>query len=43
MSGLASARRVVVKIGSALVVGPDGAPDSAWLSDFAADLARLRA
>ncbi|WP_293517578.1 glutamate 5-kinase, partial [Phenylobacterium sp.] len=43
VSGLASARRVVVKIGSALVVGPDGAPDSAWLSDFAADLARLRA
>ena len=43
MSGLASARRVVVKIGSALVVGPDGAPDGAWLSDFAGDLARLRA
>ena len=43
MSDLASARRVVVKIGSALVVGPDGAPDAAWLSDFAGDLARLRA
>ena len=42
MSGLASARRVVVKIGSALVVGSDGAPDAAWLSDFAGDLARLR-
>ena len=42
MSDLASARRVVVKIGSALLVGPDGAPDGAWLSDFAADLARLR-
>ena len=42
-SRLEKARRIVVKIGSALVVGPDGAPDGAWLSDFAGDLARLRA
>ena len=42
MSGLAAARRIVVKVGSALVVGEDG-PDRAWLGAFAADLARLRA
>ena len=42
MSELASAKRVVVKVGSALVAGEAG-PDSAWLSAFAADVARLRA
>lgn len=42
MSELASARRVVVKVGSALLVGPDGAAHGAWLADFAADVARLR-
>ena len=42
MSELASAKRVVVKVGSALVAGESG-PDSAWLSAFAADVARLRA
>ncbi len=42
-SELALARRVVVKVGSALLVGPDGAAHSGWLADFAADLARLRA
>jgi len=42
VSGLAAARRIVVKVGSALVVGEDG-PDRAWLGAFAADLARLRA
>ncbi|MGA0605693.1 glutamate 5-kinase [Phenylobacterium sp. VNQ135] len=40
---LSSARRVVVKVGSALLVGPDGAAHSGWLADFAADVARLRA
>lgn len=40
---LSAARRVVVKVGSALLVGPDGAAHSAWLADFAADVARLRA
>ncbi|MBL8556092.1 MAG: glutamate 5-kinase [Phenylobacterium sp.] len=43
MSEIASARRVVVKVGSALLVGPDGAAHGAWLADFAADVARLRA
>lgn len=43
MSELAAARRIVVKVGSALLVGPDGAAHGAWLSDFAADVARLRA
>ena len=40
---LAQARRLVVKIGSALLVGPDGAAHAAWLTDFAADVARLHA
>jgi glutamate 5-kinase len=43
VSELTVARRVVVKVGSALVVGPEGAAHGAWLSDFAADVARLRA
>jgi glutamate 5-kinase len=42
MSELASAKRVVVKVGSALLVGPDGAAHGAWLADFAADVARMR-
>ncbi|MBA4012790.1 MAG: glutamate 5-kinase [Phenylobacterium sp.] len=42
MSGLAQAKRVVVKVGSALVAGESG-PDAAWLAAFTADLARLRA
>ena len=41
---LATARRVVVKIGSALVVDPDtAAPREAWLASVAADVAALRA
>lgn len=41
--GLAAARRVVVKVGSALVVDPGtGAPAHDWLAAFAADAARLR-
>ena len=43
MSELTSARRIVVKVGSALLVGPDGAAHGAWLADFAADIGRLRA
>jgi glutamate 5-kinase len=39
---LAGAKRVVVKVGSALLVDEAGAPDRAWLHAFAADLARLR-
>ena len=42
MSGIAAAKRIVVKVGSALLIGPDGA-DHAWLHAFAADVARLRA
>jgi glutamate 5-kinase len=42
VSGLGGARRIVVKVGSALVVGEDG-PDAHWLGAFAADLARVRA
>lgn len=42
MTGLASAKRIVVKVGSALVAGEAG-PDTAWLAAFAADLARIRA
>ncbi|MBL6455761.1 glutamate 5-kinase [Belnapia sp. T6] len=41
---LAAARRVVVKIGSALVVDPrTAAPREAWLASVAADIAALRA
>ena len=41
---LAGARRIVVKIGSALVVDPDtAAPRAAWLASVAADVAALRA
>jgi glutamate 5-kinase len=41
---LAEARRLVVKIGSALVVDPaTGAPRAAWLAGVAADIAALRA
>ena len=42
LTTLAAARRIVVKVGSALLVGPDGA-DARWLAGFAADVARLRA
>ncbi len=41
---LAAARRIVVKIGSALIVDPDtAAPRQAWLHSVAADIASLRA
>ncbi|MDB5417227.1 MAG: proB [Phenylobacterium sp.] len=43
MSGLAEARRIVVKVGSALLVAADGAADSHWLHAFVSDVARLRA
>jgi glutamate 5-kinase len=42
VTGLAQAKRVVVKVGSALLVGADGA-NAHWLAAFAADVARLRA
>lgn len=42
MTDLARAQRIVVKVGSALLVGEDGAPDRHWLGAFAADAARLR-
>lgn len=41
MSELTRAKRIVVKVGSALVAGPDG-PDRHWLAAFAADLKRVR-
>jgi glutamate 5-kinase len=37
------ARRVVLKVGSALLVEPDGEVRSGWLAALAADIARLRA
>jgi len=41
---LAAARRVVVKIGSSLLVDTaSGAVDAAWLDSMAGDIARLRA
>ncbi|WP_372781939.1 glutamate 5-kinase [Phenylobacterium sp.] len=41
-ANLAAAKRIVVKVGSALLVGAEGA-DRHWLGAFAADVARLRA
>jgi glutamate 5-kinase len=43
VSELSAARRVVVKVGSALLVGQGGAADAHWLHAFAADVARMRA
>ena len=43
MSEITTAKRIVVKVGSALLVGPDGTAHAAWLADFAADVARMRA
>ena len=43
MNEIASAKRIVVKVGSALLVAPDGSAHGEWLADFAADVARLRA
>jgi glutamate 5-kinase len=44
MTIIDEARFLVVKVGSTLLVRSDtGAPDQAWLNDFAADAARLRA
>ncbi|MFJ6025095.1 glutamate 5-kinase [Brevundimonas sp. NPDC092305] len=41
-TALAAARRVVVKIGSALIVR-DGRPNAAWLSALAVDIAEMKA
>ncbi len=44
MTDLASARRIVVKVGSALLIDPRTADaDRAWLASLAADIARLKA
>ena len=43
MTSIATAKRIVVKVGSALLVGEDGAVDGAWLKVLAADIARLKA
>ena len=42
MSGIAAARRIVIKVGSSLLIGEEGA-NAHWLSAFAADVARVRA
>src|SRR3569623_144088 len=42
MTTLSAARRIVIKVGSALVVdGETGVPDRAWLHALTADVARL--
>jgi len=44
VTGLSTARLIVVKVGSALLVDAEtGAADDAWLAAFAGDLARLKA
>ncbi|MFQ5562300.1 MAG: glutamate 5-kinase [Parvularculaceae bacterium] len=42
-SHLGAAKRAVLKVGSALLLGPDGALDGDWLAGFAEDAAGLRA
>ena len=39
---LITARRLVIKVGSALLVGDDGRPRTAWASSLASDIASLR-
>ena len=41
MTSLSAARRIVLKVGSALVVDEAGEPDRAWLHALVADAARL--
>ncbi len=44
MTTIGSARRVVIKIGSALLIDPEtGVADAAWLASLTTDIARLRA
>lgn len=40
---VAASRRLVIKVGSALVCAADGAPNGRWLATLGADIARLRA
>jgi len=42
VSGIAAAKRIVVKVGSSLLIGENGA-NAHWLAAFAADVARVRA
>jgi glutamate 5-kinase len=42
MSGLGEARRIVVKVGSALLVDAEGRANRPWLEAFCADAARVR-
>ena len=42
MTALVAARRLVVKVGSALLVDPDGRPDAAFTAALAQDVAELR-
>ncbi|MDB5431566.1 MAG: proB [Caulobacter sp.] len=42
MSGLEGAKRIVVKVGSALLVDAEGRANRAWLEAFTADAARVR-
>jgi len=42
LSALATARRIVIKVGSALLVDAARGVDTAWLAVLAADVARLR-
>ncbi|MEZ5696575.1 MAG: glutamate 5-kinase [Sphingomonadaceae bacterium] len=43
LANKAACPRVVVKIGSALLVGSDGSPRRAWLSEMAGEIAEMRA
>ena len=44
MNLIARARRLVVKVGSSILIDPQtGLADEAWLNAFASDVARVRA
>jgi glutamate 5-kinase len=43
VSSIGGARRIVVKVGSSILIDPDsGGADEAWLNAFASDVARVR-
>src|SRR5205085_1240755 len=44
MSAIGGARRIVVKVGSSILIDPEtGLADETWLNAFASDVARVRA
>jgi len=42
MSSITNAKRIVIKVGSSLIIGEDGAHKRAWLASLAQDIAALK-